>query len=148
MKIIEDAAQRLKVELHLAGVRDPKELESAFSALAGKRVEALVVFPDGMFLAQSALIITLAARNRLPVMYGLREFVPAGGLMAYGTNLSDMHRRIGASYVDRILRGAKPADLPVQQPTTFELLINLKSAKALGLTIPLSLLIRAEAMSE
>ncbi len=125
------------------GARDPKELESAFSALAEKRVEALTVFPDGMFLAQAPLIIALAARSRLPAMYGVREFAEAGGLMAYGANFSDMHRR-GASFVDKILKGAKPADLPVEQPTRFELVINLKTAKALGLTIPQSLLFRAD----
>jgi putative ABC transport system substrate-binding protein len=143
LKIIEAAAQRLKVELHLVGVQDPKEFESAFSALVGKRVEALVVFPDGMFLAQTPLIIALAARSRLPAMYGDRGYAEAGGLMAYGANLSDMYRR-GASFVDKILKGAKPADLPVEQPTKFELTINLKTAKTLGLTIPPSLLLRAD----
>ncbi len=143
LKIIEAAAQRLNVELHLVGVQDPKEFESTFSALVGKRVEALVVFPDGMFLAQIPLIIALAARSRLPAMYGFREYAEAGGLMAYGANLFDMHRR-GASFVNKILKGAKPGDLPVEQPTTFELIINLKTAKALGLTIPPSMLGRAD----
>lgn len=148
LKVIEAAAQRLNVELHLAGVQDAKDLESTFSELLRKGTEALVVFPDGMFLAQTPQIIALAARSRLPTMYGLREFVPAGGLMAYGTNLSDMHRRIGASYVDKILRGANPADLPVAQPMTFELLINLKTAEALGLKIPRSMLLRADEVIE
>jgi len=143
LKVIVAAAQALKVKLHPVGVRDPKELESTFSALVGKRAEALVVFPDGMFLAQAPLIIALAARSRLPAMYGVREFAEAGGLMAYGANLSDMHRR-GAYFVDRILKGAKPADLPVEQPTKFELVINLKTAKALGLTIPPLVLFRAD----
>jgi len=143
LKIIEAAAQQLKVELHPVGVQDPKKIESTFSALVGKRVEALVVFPDGMFLDQTALIIALAARSRLPAMYGVREYPEAGGLMAYGANLSDMHR-LGASFVDKILKGAKPADLPVEQPTKFEFVINLKTAKALGLTIPQSLLQRAD----
>jgi putative ABC transport system substrate-binding protein len=143
LKYIEAAAQRLKVELHRVGVQDPKEFESTFSALVGKRVEALVVFPDGMFLAQTPLIIALAARSRLPAMYGVREYAEAGGLMAYGANLSHMHR-LGASFVDKILKGAKPADLPVEQPTKFDLVINLKTAKALGLTIPPSLLGRAD----
>jgi putative ABC transport system substrate-binding protein len=141
--IIEAAAQRLKVELHLVGVQDPKEFESTFSALVGKRVEALIVFPDGMFLAQTPVIIALAARSRLPAMYGFREYAEAGGLMAYGANFSDMQRR-GASFVDKILKGAKPADLPVEQPTKFEFVINLKTAKALSLTIPQSLLQRAD----
>lgn len=148
LKIIEGAAQQLKVELHLVGVQDPKELESAFSAMVGKGVQALVVFPDGMFLAQAPQIIALAARSRFATMYGVREYVEAGGLMAYGANLSEMHRQVGASVVDKILRGANPADLPVAQPTTFELLINLKTATALGLTIPPSLLLRADQVIE
>jgi ABC-type uncharacterized transport system substrate-binding protein len=143
MKVIEAAAQRLKVELYPAGVQDPKELEGAFSALAGKRTEALIVYPDGLFLDQKAVIVSLAARRRLPAMYGIREYVEAGGLMAYGTNLSQMYR-LGASLVDKILKGARPADLPVEQPTKFELVINLKTAKALGLAIPQSLLQRAD----
>jgi putative ABC transport system substrate-binding protein len=143
LKVIEAAAERLRVELHLVGVQDPKELESTFSAMVGRRVEALVVFPDGMFAAQAPLIIALAARNRLPTMYGDREFADAGGLMAYGVNFADMNRH-GASFVDKILKGAKPADLPVEQPMKFELVINLKTAKALGLTIPPPVLGRAD----
>jgi len=143
LKVIEAAAQQLKVELHPVGAQDPKELERTFSALVGKRVEGLIVFPDGMFIAQAPLIIALAARSRLPAMYGVREYAEAGGLMTYGANLSDMFR-LGASFVDKILKGAKPADLPVEQPTKFEFIINLKTAKALGLTIPPSLLARAD----
>ncbi len=143
LKIIEAAAQGLKVELHPVGVRDPKELESTFSALVGKRVEALVVFPDGMFLAQIPLIIALAARSRLPAMYGFREYAEAGGLMSYGGNIAHQFRR-AAAYVDKILKGARPGDLPVEQATKFEFIINLKTAKALGLTIPQSFLIRAD----
>jgi putative tryptophan/tyrosine transport system substrate-binding protein len=143
LKVIEAAAQQLKVGLHLEGVQDPKQLEGAFSTLVAKRVEALVVFPDGMFLAQAPLLIAFAARERLPAMYGVRELAKTGGLMAYGVNLLDMFRH-GASFVDKILKGAKPADLPVEQPTKFELVINLKTAKALGLTIPQSLLVRAD----
>jgi putative tryptophan/tyrosine transport system substrate-binding protein len=143
MKVIEAAAQRLKVELYLVGVQDSKEIEGAFSTLAGKRADALIVYPDGLFLDQKALIVTLAARRRLPAMYGIREYVEAGGLMAYGTNLSEMYR-LGASFVDKILKGAKPGDLPVEQPTKFELVINLKTAKSLGLTIPQSVLGRAD----
>jgi len=148
LKGIESAAQRLKVELHLAGAQDPKELERAVSALVEKGVQALVVFPDGMFQAQTPVIIALAARRRLPTMYGLREYAEGGGLMAYGTNLAEMHRQLSAALVDKILRGAKPADLPVAQPTNFELWINLKTAKALGLTIPPSLLQRADQVIE
>ena len=143
MKVIEAAAQRLKVRLYPVGVQDSKEIEGAFSTLAGKRADALIVYPDGLFLDQKALIVTLAAQRRLPAMYGIREYVEAGGLMAYGTNLSQMYR-LGASLVDKILKGAKPGDLPVEQPTKFELVINLRTAKALGLTIPPSLLQRAD----
>lgn len=148
LKIIEAAAQRLKVELHLAGVQDPGELERTFSGLVRDRVQALVVFPDGMFLAHIPLINALAARSRLPTLYGVRDYVVAGGLMAYGANLTEMHRQFGASFVDKILRGASPADLPVAQPTKLELLINLKTAQALGLTIPQSLLVRADQLIE
>ncbi len=143
LKDAEAAAQTLKVQLQPVGVQDPKELESAFSALARKHVEGLVVLPDGMFLAQGDRIIALAARSRLPAMYGMTELAKAGGLMGYGVNFPDMYRH-GASFVDRILKGARPGDLPIEQPTKFELAINLKTAKALGLTIPQSVLIRAD----
>jgi ABC-type uncharacterized transport system substrate-binding protein len=148
VKIIEGAARRLKVELHLAGVQDPKDLEHAVSALVGKSVQALVVFPDGMFQAQTPLILALTARNRLPTLYGLTEYAQVGGLMAYGPNIAEMHRQLSASLVDKVLKGARPANLPVAQPTTFDLLINLKTAKALGLTIPQSLLLRADQVIE
>jgi putative ABC transport system substrate-binding protein len=143
LKSIEPTAEALKVELHPVGARDPQEIESAFSALAQRRVQVLTVFQDGMFLAQGPLIIALAARNRVPTMYGLTDLVRTRGLMGYGVNLPGMYRH-GASYVDRILKGAKPADLPMEQPTKFELVINLKTAKALGLTIPPSVLARAD----
>ena len=144
LAVIEAAAQRLKVDLHLTGVEDAKDLEQAYAMLAAKRVEALVVFPDGMFVAQTPLLLRLAARNALPAMYGVREYAEAGGLMSYGANLADMQRRVGASFVDRILRGAKPADLPLAQPTVYELIINLRTAKSLGLAIPQALLLRAD----
>ena len=148
LKVIEAAAQRLKVELHLASVQDPQLLERGVAALVGKGVQALVVFPDGMFQAQTALLLSLAARYRLPALYGLREYAELGGLMAYGANLAEMHRTLSASLVDKILKGAKPANLPVAQPTKFDLLINLKTAKTLGLTIPPSLLERADQVIE
>ncbi|HEY9854092.1 MAG TPA: ABC transporter substrate-binding protein [Stenomitos sp.] len=148
LKVIEGAAQRLKVELHLAGVQDPKEIERAVSALVGKGVQALVVFPDGMFQTQTPQVLALAARHRLPALYGLREYAELGGLMAYGANIAEMHRQLSASLVDKILRGAQPAHLPVAQPTEFDLLINLKTAKTLGLTIPESLLLRANRVIE
>ena len=144
LKVIQAAAQQLRVELHLAGVQDPQTLERTVSELVRKGVQALIVFPDGMFLAQTPLIISLTARHRLPTMYGLREYPEVGGLMAYGTNLAEMHRQLSASLVDKILKGASPANLPVAQPTRFELVVNLKTAKALGLTIPQSILVRAD----
>jgi putative ABC transport system substrate-binding protein len=148
MQNIDDAARQLKVELFRAGAREPKELEPAVSELMEKRIQALVVFPDGMFQSQTSQIVALAARHRLPAVYGLREFAEAGGLMAYGANLATMHRELSASLVDKILKGARPASLPVAQPTRFELIINIKTAKALGLTIPPSLLARADQIIE
>jgi putative ABC transport system substrate-binding protein len=143
LKPLEAGAQALKVQLHPVGVQDPKEFENAFPALARQRVEALAVLPDALFLAHRDLIVALAAQHRLPALYGMTEFAAAGGLMAYGVNLATMYRS-GASFVDKILKGAKPADLPVEQPTKFELIINMKTAKTLGLTIPPSLLLRAD----
>ncbi len=148
LKVIEGAAQRLRVELQLAGVQDPRDLESAVTGLTGKRVQAMVVFPDGMFQSQTSLLIALASRHHLPTLYGLKEYAERGGLMAYGANVSEMHRTLSASLVDRILKGAKPANLPVAQPTKFDLVINLTAARALGLTIPPSLLARADQVIE
>jgi putative tryptophan/tyrosine transport system substrate-binding protein len=147
VKELEAAAQALKVQLHPVGVQDPQELDSAFAALARQRTEALVVVADGMFLAERDHIITLAARSRLPAMYPATELVEAGGLMAYSVNLPEMYRR-GASYEDRILKGARPADLPVERPTRFYFVINLRTAKALGLTLPPSLLWIADRIIE
>jgi putative ABC transport system substrate-binding protein len=148
LKVIEAAAQRLKVDLHLAGVQQASELEPAFSAMAARRVEALVVFPDGLFIAERPRILALAARYRLPAMYGVREYTEEGGLMAYGAKLTDMQRKVSAAIVDRILKGARPGDLPVEQPGTFELVVNLRTARTLGLTIPPSLLVRADEVIE
>jgi putative ABC transport system substrate-binding protein len=137
------AARSLGVELHLMEVRGPDEFDGAFAAMAKERVGALLVWGDPVLDAHRARIAELAARSRLPAAYTLRAWVEAGGLMAYGAEFRDNWRR-AAGYVDRILKGAKPADLPVEQPTKFELVINLKTAKALGLTIPPSLLLRAD----
>jgi putative ABC transport system substrate-binding protein len=147
VKNLEVGAQALKVQLQLAWVQDPKDLEEAFSALAHKGVDALAVLPEGMFLTHKELIIRLAARHRLPTLYGIIEFAEAGGLMAYGVELPDMFRR-GAFFVDRILKGVKPADLPVEQPTRVDLVINSRTARALGLTIPQPLLLRADRVLE
>jgi len=143
LTVLRGAAQRLGVKLQSAEVRDPSEFDGAFASMSADRAQALVVVVDPLTVRYRARISELAAKNRLPAMYGLREFADAGGLMAYGPNVVDLCRR-AADYVDKILKGAKPADLPIQQPTKFELVINLKAAKALGITIPPSLLVRAD----
>jgi putative ABC transport system substrate-binding protein len=109
--------------------------------------DALMVLTDPMLAVHQARIVDFAEKSRLPAMYGLRAYVAAGGLMAYGTNIADLFHRV-AAYVDKILKGAKPADLPVEQPTKFELVLNLKTAKALGITFPISLLGRADEVIE
>jgi len=147
LKATRGAARALSLELQLLEVRQPKELLGAFSALTGWRAAALLVLPDPVFGNELAQISKLAAHNRLPALYVRREFAEAGGLLAYGPSFSDNYRR-AATYVDKILKGATPADLPVEQPTKFELVINLKTAKALGLTIPPSLLQRADQVIE
>jgi putative ABC transport system substrate-binding protein len=139
----EAAAKSLGLQVRPAEVRRPEDLEKAFASIAHKRLEALVLAPSNMFRAHRARIVELAARHRLPATFSDRGFVEAGGLMSYGSDEKAIFRRL-ADYVDRILRGAKPADLPIEQPTKFELVINLKAAKALGLTIPPSLLLRAD----
>jgi putative ABC transport system substrate-binding protein len=139
----EDAARVLRVQLQVLKARTPSEIEAAFAAMRSQRADGVLVLRDAEFRAQRAQIVALAAKHRLPGMYGLREEAEAGGLMAYGASVPQLFRR-AATYVDRILKGAKPADLPVEQPTKFELVINLKTAKALGLTIPPSLLQQAD----
>ncbi len=137
------AAQTLGLQLQPIKVRAPEDFDEAFQAAAHGRAEALLAFDDVLTLGPWTRLVALAAKRRLPTMYGLREFPDAGGLLSYGPNLRDQYRRT-ATYVDRILKGAKPGDLPVEQPTKFELVINMKTAKALGLTIPQSLLVRAD----
>jgi ABC-type uncharacterized transport system substrate-binding protein len=141
------AAASLRLQLQHLPVRGPNEFDGAFGALKEESADALLVVADSLFNLHRARLADLAARNRLPSMYGFREFVEAGGLMSYGPSVSAVFRR-AATYVDKILKGAKPADLPVEQPTTFELVINLKTAKALGLTIPPALLQRADQVIE
>ena len=139
----EGAARAFGVRLQTLEARDPQEIDSAFAAMAKERAGALVVLSDAILLNQRRQIAELAAKSRLPAVYTLREHAEAGGLMAYGANPLDLERR-AATYVDKILKGAKPADLPVEQATKFELVINLKTAKALGLTIPPTLLFQAD----
>ena len=127
--------------------QDPTKLEQAFAAMTRERAGALMVLTDVMFINQRRQIVELAAKSRLPAVYPEREFVGAGGLMFYGASLVDMYNH-AAVYVDKILKGTKPADLPVEQPTKLELVINLKTAKALGLTIPPSVLARADHVVE
>ncbi len=137
------AAQGLCVALQGTEARSPNQIEEAFESMSRARSNGLLVFENLLILAHRKLIAELAARLQLPAKYGMKEFVAAGGLLAYGPNGPAMERR-AATYVDKILKGAKPADLPIEQPTKFELVINLKTAMALGLTIPQSVFIRAD----
>ena len=137
------AARALGVKLQTLQARTPSEIETAFATMSSQRVDGVLVLRDAEFRAHRSQIVALAARRRLPAVYGLREEAEAGGLVAYGASVPELFRR-AATYVDKILKGAKPADLPVEQPTKFELVINLKTAKALRLTIPSSLLVQAD----
>jgi putative ABC transport system substrate-binding protein len=141
------AAQKLGVQLQPLEARNPRDIEQVFDAAPGERAAGLIVFDDPVFFSHRKQIVALAVKRRLPAMYGFREFVDEGGLMSYGPDRVDHYRRI-AVYVDKILRGAKPADLPVEQPTKFELVINMKTAKALGLTISPSLRLQADQLVE
>jgi ABC-type uncharacterized transport system substrate-binding protein len=137
----ERAAQALGLHLHSLEARGPNDFQSAFAAMTRERAGGVIVVVEGVFIDSRLRIAHLAEKARLPAVYGLREHAEAGGLMFYGANPVDLNRR-AAIFVDKILRGAKPADLPIEQPTRFELVINLKTAKALGLTIPPALLAR------
>ena len=147
VKETEAAARRLGIQLRMLTARDAKEIDRAFAAMSGERAEALIVIADPVFSAQRMRIAALAAIGHLPWISGPSEYVEAGGLMSYAANSSERGRRT-AVYVDKILKGAKPADLPVEQPTAFELVINLKTARALGIKIPQSVLIRADRVIE
>jgi putative ABC transport system substrate-binding protein len=147
LKQIETAGTSLGVRLHTIKVLSPSDFEAAFVSVTTQRSRALLVLPSSLFNLHWPRLADLAVRNRVPAISARREFVDAGGLMSYGPDFADQARR-AAIYVDRILKGAKPADLPVQQPTKFELVINLKTAKALELTIPPSLLVRADYVIE
>jgi len=143
LKEMELAARAFQVQLQYVNVVDSKTIDTAFGAARKERVDAVLVLTSVVTTTQREKIIDLAVKNRLPAIYFTAEWVQAGGLLAYGASFTDLFRR-AATYVDRILKGAKPADLPVEQPTKFELVVNLKTAKALGLTIPASVLARAE----
>jgi putative ABC transport system substrate-binding protein len=144
---VKAAARSLRLQLQTLEARGPDDLERAFAAMIRERAGAVFVLADAMFLLHRTRIAQLVAKHRLPAMYPVREVVDAGGLMVYGPSLRDNFRR-AATYVDKILKGAKPRDLPVEQPTKFELIINLKTAKALGLTVPPSLLSQADQIIE
>ena len=142
-KEIAEVARTLKLQINVQEARTQGEIASAFVTMARRRPGAAIVLADALFAREASTLVRLAAEQRLPVMYGLREAVVAGGLMSYGASFSDLFRR-AAIYVDKILKGARPADLPVEQASQFELVINLKTAKALGLTIPQAVLVRAD----
>jgi putative ABC transport system substrate-binding protein len=137
------ASHTLGLKARVLDVADVADFDSAFKTARDDHMQALLVLPNPIFYAHRYLLIKLAASYRLPAFYEFREYVLDGGLMSYGPSIPDMYRR-AASYVDRILKGARPGDLPMERPTKFELVINLKTAKALGLTIPQSVLLRAD----
>jgi putative ABC transport system substrate-binding protein len=143
LKEMEPAAAAFGVKLQYLDIENPKDIETAFRAASRERADAVLVVQSPIFNSQRAQIADLALKSRLPATYPRREFVEDGGLMSYGVSISDLDRR-AATYVDKILKGAKPADLPVEQPTKFELVINLKTAKQIGLTIPPNVLARAD----
>jgi putative ABC transport system substrate-binding protein len=147
MREVEATARSLHIRLQHVEAKGPEEFDRAFAAMARERADALLVGGTSTFLAHRTRLAELAVKGRLPTMFSFRESVEAGGLMAYAVNMADFVG-LAAVYVDKILKGAKPADLPIEQPTKFELMINLKTAKALGLTIPQSLLRQADQVIE
>jgi putative tryptophan/tyrosine transport system substrate-binding protein len=144
---IEDASRSLGIQVEILDARNPQEIEAAFFTITGERADALMELAGTLFYQERERISDLAAKRRLPIMFTTREGVVDGGLIAYGPSISDMFRRI-ADYVDKILKGAKPGDLPIEQPTKFELVVNLRTANALGITVPTSLLVRADEVIE
>jgi putative tryptophan/tyrosine transport system substrate-binding protein len=143
LREVEAAARGLGLQLHALAVRHPDELASVFATMTREGAEALLVQGDAVFWYHRTRLVALAAQHRLPAVFDAREFADAGGLMTYGASVPDSHRR-AAVYVDKILKGTKPADLPVERPVKFEFVINLKTAKALGVTIPPALLFQAD----
>jgi putative ABC transport system substrate-binding protein len=144
---IKAAAQSLGLQLLLVDARGPEEFDRAFATMTKERVGALFVVTDPAYIPHRKRLIELTRKNRLPSIFTQRADVEAGGLMSYGPNFPDMYRR-AAAFVDKILKGARPADMPIEQPTTFELIVNLSTARELGLTIPPSLLTRADQVIE
>jgi putative tryptophan/tyrosine transport system substrate-binding protein len=148
LRSTEEAARTLDVQLRPVEVATPEEIAAGFEAVEASGAEALVVLPNAMFWNQRARIVALAAKHRMPAIYPERIYADDGGLLAYGRNVPDLWRSVLAGYVDKILKGAKPGDLPIQQPTKFDLIVNLKTAGTLGLTIPPSILARADEVIE
>jgi putative ABC transport system substrate-binding protein len=146
-KNVEAAARALRLQTSVVTARTERDFDTAFASLVEQKVGALFVVPDLLFVVRRDQLTGLAARHALPTIYDRRELVSAGGLISYGTDMTDAHRQ-GGLYVSRILKGAKPADLPVLQPTKFELVINMKTAKALGVTLPPRLLLQADQVIE
>ena len=147
LPVVMSASRSLGLQVQLLEARGPEGFDGAFEAMVRERAQALAVLADSMFFVHRTRLADLTVRSRLPSMYGNREAVEAGGLMSYGPDFASQFQR-AAVYVDKILKGAKPAELPVEQPVKFELVINLKTATALGLTIPPSLLARADEVIE
>ena len=145
--VLRGAAGKLGITLHVQAVSAPDQFEDAFASIVAARAQALIVVVDPLTVRYRDRVVELAMRHRLPAMYGFREFVDAGGLIAYGVNVPSLCRR-AAVYVDKIIKGANPAELPVEQPTSFEFIINLKAAKALGLELPPTLIARADEVIE
>jgi putative ABC transport system substrate-binding protein len=143
LNVVKFAAEALRVKLQYLDIQNPTDIESAFRAASKGRAEAALALPGAVLISHRTQIAELASKNRLPTIYYATEFVENGGLMSYAPNIADLSRR-AATYVDKILKGAKPADLPVEQPMKFELVINLKAAKQIGLTIPPNVLARAD----
>ena len=143
LKEVELAARAIGVQLQYVDVRGPKDIETAFKEASKGRADAVLVLAGPVFNSPRSQVVDLAVKSRLPAIYDRREFGEVGGLMSYGTSVVDLDHR-AATYVDKILKGAKPADLPVEQPKKFEFIINLKAAKQIGLTIPPNVLVRAD----